>query len=119
MSLFEIFDDGERLEQRGAVILDQRRQRHLRIDVSEFVGVVRVGIEIDEHDLGRQLFQVERDPNAKTRLRSPEGKEFHGGSLSRPDLIRASVDLHKNLGRRWITGSSPVMTMGAKNYAPT
>src|SRR5436190_16794672 len=80
MGLFEIFDDGERLEQRGAVILDQRRQRHLWIDALEFIRVVRVGVEIDEHDLGRQFFQVERDADTKTRLRSPEGKEFHGGS---------------------------------------
>src|SRR6266702_6478451 len=25
-------------------------------------------------------------------------------------MIRASIDLHKNLARRWITGSSPVTT---------
>src|SRR5437764_340623 len=55
------------------------RQRHLWIDALEFLGVVRVGIEIDEHDLGRQLLQIERDTNAKTRLRSPEGEEFHRG----------------------------------------
>ena len=33
--LVEIFEDRERLEQRGAVILDQRRQRHLRIDACD------------------------------------------------------------------------------------
>src|SRR5258708_36340211 len=82
MGLFEIFDDGERLEQYAAIILDQRRQRHLWIDAPKFIGVVRVGIEIDEHDFGRQFFQVERDANAKTRLRSPEGEEFHGEAPS-------------------------------------
>jgi len=48
MGLLEIFDDGERLEQRGAVIPNQRRQRHLRIDAAKFVGAMRIGVEIDE-----------------------------------------------------------------------
>ena len=77
--LVEIFEDGERLEQRGAVILDQRRQRHLRIDLAILGVTMRVGVEVDEDHLGRNVFQIERDADAKARQRSPEGEEFHGG----------------------------------------
>src|SRR5258708_35583402 len=96
MGLFEIFDDGERLEQYAAIILDQRRQRHLWIDAAKFIGVVRVGIEIDEHDFGRQLLQIERDANAKTRLRSPEGEEFHyiPHVLRHPHATASPLSLH-------------------------
>src|SRR3954452_25223291 len=120
MGLLEIFDDGERLEQRGAVIPNQRRQRHLRIYAAKLVGAMCIGVEIDEDHLGRQFFQVERDANAKTRLRSPKGEEFHGGltPLSCPDLIRASIDLQETLARRWITGSSPVMTKVRFSLSP-
>ena len=93
MGLFEIFDDRERLHQRGAVIVDQGRQRHLRIEVAELVGAVRVGVEIDIDGFGRKALEIERDANPQTRLRSPERKEFHGrlrhaARLSCPDLIR-------------------------------
>ena len=88
----EIFEDRERLEQRGAVILHQRRQRHLRIDAAILVGVMRVGIKIDEDHLGRNVFQIERDADAKARQRSPEGEEFHGAlQASCAGLTRASI----------------------------
>src|SRR5690349_8833170 len=93
MFLLEIFEDGERLEQRGAIIFDEGRQRHLRIDAAIFVGAMRICIEIDEHDVSRQVLQIERDANPKARQRSPEGKEFHEGTphASCPGLTRASI----------------------------
>ncbi|GCC44665.1 hypothetical protein chiPu_0028479, partial [Chiloscyllium punctatum] len=78
IGLVEIVDDRERLEQHGAVVDHQRRQRHLRIDLAIGVSAMRVRIEIDEYDFGRHALEVERDPHPEARQRSPEGEELHG-----------------------------------------
>ena len=58
---------------------------------------MRVGVEVDEHDLGRHVFQIERDAHAKTRQRSPEGEEFHGDSaLSPSPHVREAGDLRSD-----------------------
>src|SRR4029453_9146279 len=101
--LLEIFKDRERLEQRGAVVLHQRRQRHLRIDAAILVGGMRVGVEIDEDDLGRHVFQIEREAGAKARQRSPEGEEFHG-ALSYPSPLRGRDERSSLLGWHVVSG---------------
>jgi hypothetical protein len=42
---------------------------------------MRVGVEIDEADVDRKVFEIERDADAEARERSPKGKEFHGPTL--------------------------------------
>src|SRR5664280_2023461 len=78
MRLVEIFEDGERLEQHRAVVLDQRRQRHHRIDLAEGVLALLALHQIDvDHLVGRDALEIERDAHAERRQRAPERKEFH------------------------------------------
>ena len=78
MHLVEIFDDRERLVEHRAVILDQRRDRHHRIDLAEAVLALLPLDQVDvDHLVRREALEVERDAHAEGRERPPEGKEFH------------------------------------------
>src|SRR5450756_3075163 len=79
MRLVEIFENGERLEQHRAVVLDQRRQRHHRIDLAKGVLALLALHQVDvDHLVGRDALEVERDAHAEGRQRAPERKQFHG-----------------------------------------
>ena len=73
MSLVEIFDNGEQFEQGRTVAVDQRRDRHHRIDRA-VGGVALLALhEIDlDYLIGRDAFEIERDAHAISRERAPE-----------------------------------------------
>ena len=73
MGLVEIFDDSERLEQRRPVAIDQRRDRHHRVDLAEGVLALLALHQIDVDDLvGLEPLQIHRNAHAIGRKRPPE-----------------------------------------------
>jgi hypothetical protein len=73
VGLIEIFDDGERLEYRRSVAVDQSRQRHHRIDRAVGRFALRALHQVHVHHLVRRdAFEVERDAHAIGRERTPE-----------------------------------------------
>ena len=73
MGLVEVFHDGERLEQHGAVAVDQCRQHHLRIDLTERVLALLAFDQVDVNDLVRHdALEIERDAHAIRCKRTPE-----------------------------------------------
>ena len=73
MGLVEIFHDRQRLEQHGAVAIDQRRQHHLWIDLAERVLALLAIDQVDVDDLVRNdALEVERDAYAIRCKRTPE-----------------------------------------------
>ena len=83
MGLVEIFDDRERFEQRRPIAVDQRRDRHHRIDLAERLLALLAFHQVDLDDLvGLEPLQIHRNANAIGRQRPPERKQFHVTSSS-------------------------------------
>src|SRR5712664_1765691 len=77
--LLEVFENGERLEQRRpALVEDQGRHHALRVHRLVLVGVLPALEEVDRDLLGVQAFQRHRHAHAVGGERAPESVELHG-----------------------------------------
>src|SRR5713226_3198803 len=74
--LFEIFEDGDRLEELG-VAVEQGRHDRLRVRRLVFRLELIAAIEVDEDFLALQSLEIERDADAERRLRPPIGVDLH------------------------------------------
>ena len=82
MRLVQIFDDGERLDQRVAGGRDQNRHPHLRIDRAEFGPPVVAAVldEMNGDGVVGEALETERDAHAVSRRRAEIGIELHVSS---------------------------------------
>ena len=103
MGLVEIFDDGERFEQRRPVAVDQRRDRHHRIDLAEGLLALLALHQIDLDDLvGLEPLQIHRDAHAIGRERPPERKQFHDTVLPERYDLRSAGPIDRNVGNLFV-----------------
>jgi hypothetical protein len=107
MRLFEIFENGQRLEQ-FYITVDQGRYHHLPIDRAVFGSELVDLLKMQETVFAADGLQVQRDARAETRLRAEIRMKLrrhlssgfwrrHYWRGSMPDerlLARASVALH-------------------------
>jgi hypothetical protein len=72
------------------IAVNQRRDRHHRIDGAEFRVALLALHQIDVDDLvGLDAFEIKGDAHAVGRQRAPERKQFHGI----PPILRLRPDL--------------------------
>ena len=73
MCLVKIFEDGKRFKKYRAVILNQRWNRHHRVDFAELSFPLVTFHQIDfNHLVGRDAFQIQRNAHPIGRKRTPE-----------------------------------------------
>src|SRR6516162_5390209 len=139
MRLFEIFEDGQRLEQLE-IAVDQGRHHHLRIDRAVFDGELVAFFEVQKSVLPRDALQVQRDAHAETRLRAVIGVELHfsssvgrGRSAGRHKwwapvftqvrrwlnlLLRLRDEAHRRASADWLYRPSAAAPAGLENGPP-
>ena len=93
--LLQILKDGERLDKRRPVLVDQCRKQHRGIEGAVAVGQLLTLDEIDEHHFGLEALHTQSDPHPERRLGAPEGikdKRHHDFPLCRLPPGKARVE---------------------------
>src|SRR6266540_5483700 len=115
MRLVEVFEDGERLEERRPAFIEHERRHHaLRIDGEVTLFLLLALKKIDRDLLGVDTLEGHRDAHAVGRKRAPETVELHGiTGRSRKESPRWSVvgppkiAAGRSRGSSWRKGPQP------------